>query len=402
MSDRAPPNSLQTCASCAEQTDSNLWCARCHTPYCSSECQKAHWASGGHNKACKGLARARRDTNLEAQSRALARVSHMSGGAPNDARCLFCLDNGIDTLDPLMRGCACRGSYGWTHATCLVKMAEAAPAPTLGRLRYAPWISCSTCKQRFTGLVQLRLAIALWTKYARLVETDDERLAAAASYATALDAAGERAEAVRLKRDILDARTQTLGPEHYTTLDSACALAASLSQLGECAETAVLLQTTLAALIRTAGPDDKGTLVTESHLASALNSLEEHAKAEALSRGTLEKMRRVLGLDHTETLITAGNFATSLAGQGKYAEAARIEREVLVSTTRLLGAEHEETLISAFNLAISLSQCRRRGHKAEGQQLLRGTLALSLRALGPTHRFTQRVLQNMRALGLAR
>ena len=35
-------------ASCAEQTDANLWCARCHTLYCSLPRQVAHWASGGH------------------------------------------------------------------------------------------------------------------------------------------------------------------------------------------------------------------------------------------------------------------------------------------------------------------------------------------------------------------
>ena len=110
---------LRSCASCAEQVDETLCCARCHTLYCSRQCQKVHWASGGHKKDCKGIARAYRDTNLEAQSRALARVSHMSGGAPGDARCLFCLDEG-DATKPLMRGCACRGSFGWAHVTCLV------------------------------------------------------------------------------------------------------------------------------------------------------------------------------------------------------------------------------------------------------------------------------------------
>ena len=85
---------LCSCASCAVQTDANLSCARCRTDYCSPECQVAHWASGVHRKECKGLARARRDTDLEVQSRALARVSQMSGGAPDDAHCLFCLDGG--------------------------------------------------------------------------------------------------------------------------------------------------------------------------------------------------------------------------------------------------------------------------------------------------------------------
>ena len=74
------------------QTDANLSCMRCRTDYCSRACQKADWGSGGHKDTCKGIARARRDTDLDAQSCALARVSHMSGGAPGDARCLFCLD----------------------------------------------------------------------------------------------------------------------------------------------------------------------------------------------------------------------------------------------------------------------------------------------------------------------
>ena len=92
MPRRAALYALNLCASCAQETDATLCCARCHTLYCSRKCQKAHWTSGGHKKACVGLARARRDTDLDMQSRALARVSHMSGGAPDEARCLFCLD----------------------------------------------------------------------------------------------------------------------------------------------------------------------------------------------------------------------------------------------------------------------------------------------------------------------
>ena len=90
------------CASCSEQTDANLSCTRCHALYCSSECQKTASASGGHNKACKGLARVRRDTNRDAQSRALAYVVHMSGGVPDDVRCLLCLDGGVT---PQTRSC---------------------------------------------------------------------------------------------------------------------------------------------------------------------------------------------------------------------------------------------------------------------------------------------------------
>ena len=105
MSDRPSPALHSHCARCAEHTDVTLCCAHCHTIYCSRRCQKAHWTLGGHKRACKGIARARRDTDLEVQSRALARASHMSGGAPDDARCMFCLD-GDDAAKPLVRECA--------------------------------------------------------------------------------------------------------------------------------------------------------------------------------------------------------------------------------------------------------------------------------------------------------
>ena len=388
---------LRSCASCAEQTDGKLCCARCHTLYFSRACQETDRTSGGHKKDCAGIARARRDMNFEAQSRALARVSHMSGGAPDDAHCLACLD-GDGAADPLVRGCAYRGSFGWTHATCLIQMAEAARAPPPPESPFAPWVFCPTCKQRFTDLVQLRLAIALWVKRARAVETDTKRPLAADVYATALGAAGEHEEAVRIQRTVLDAENRAWGPEHSSTLSSVSNLVASLLRHGERAEAVVLLRATLAIQTRTAGSDNVGTLTTEGHLVSALCSLGEYAEAEALSRGTLEKMRRVLGRDHRETLYTSANLAASLSRQGKYTEALEIQREVNLLRTRLLGTEHEHTLVSAANLAVSLTQC---GQKKEAAQLFRDTLALSRRALGSTHEFTQIVLQNMRALGPA-
>ena len=67
-----------------------------------------------------------------------------------------------------------------------------------------------------------------------------------------------------------------------------------------------------------------------------------------------------------------------------------IEREVLVRKTRLFGADHQVTLISASNLAISLSNS---GENAECEQILRDTVALSRRALGPTHDFTTHVTE---------
>ena len=202
---------------------------------------------------------------------------------------------------------------------------------------FTPCVFCATCKQSFTGLVQLRLVIALWEKYARAVETDADRIGAVRMYAEHLGAAGEHAEAARLKRGVLDANTQTLQ--------------------GTFAEAAVLLRTTLVVWIHKARADDKSTLLTAANLFGTLLELGKYAEAEELGRGTLEKIWRVFGPDRCQTLITAQNRAVSLSRQGKCAEAAEIQREALVQRTRLLGAEHEDALSIAFNLAASLWQC---------------------------------------------
>ena len=84
------------------------------------------------------IARARHGMNLEVQSRALARVTRTSGGAPGAVHCLTCL-GGANATDPLLRECAFRVSSGWAHTTCLVKSAEAARAPPLPELIFATW-----------------------------------------------------------------------------------------------------------------------------------------------------------------------------------------------------------------------------------------------------------------------
>ena len=162
------------------------------------------------------------------------------------------------------------------------------------------------------GQVKLRLAIALWAKHARAVETDQTRLTAVSDYAAALGDAGEHADAARLQRGVLDARTRMLGPEHCEALTCASNLAVSLIGHGECAEAVVLLLATLAARTRTLGADGQGTHATESILVNALLRLGEYAEAEALGRATREKHRRVFGPDNYDLLATAANLAPSL------------------------------------------------------------------------------------------
>ena len=181
------------------------------------------------------------------------------------------------------------------------------------------------CKQRFTGMVRLQLAIALWAKHARAVESGGMRLLAASLCELALGSAGEHTGAAWLRRGVLDVRTRTLRSEHRSTL--VCT---------SNAEAAALPRTVLAARARIAGADNEGTLATAGSLLGMLLDLGEYTEAETLDRYTLEKMRRVLGRGHREALTISTNLAVSLSGQGNHTEAVEIEREVLTQKTSLL------------------------------------------------------------------
>ena len=83
---------------------------------------------------------------------------------------------------------------------------------------FAVWVAYSTCKQPFAGQAKLRLAIALWTKHARTVETNQGRLAVTGAYASAPKGAGEHADTTQLERGLLYALTQKLGSENCDKL----------------------------------------------------------------------------------------------------------------------------------------------------------------------------------------
>ena len=314
--------------------------------------------------ACAGIARARRDMNLEVQSRALACVARRSGGAPDDARCRLCLDRRRHHRPAL--------AIAGVRVPGIVRMnARAMPRQDGGSRASAAGAGAALRALDLLRDVQPEmhrsgpagLAIAPWEKRAH--EVGEARVVAAATYAEALGATGEHVKAAQLKPAGHSGRPHP-GVWARAPRDADLCLenlAASILFLGECAETAVLLRTTLAVMASTVGPDHADTLNTEG-LLNVLLCLGETTEAEALSRVTLEKERRTLGRDHRETLTTSGNLASSLFGQGKHAEAVEIEREVLVQKTHLFGSEHGQTLVAANTLADSLSRC---GQKATAE-----------------------------------
>jgi len=72
----------------------------------------------------------------------------------------------------------------------------------------------------------------------------------------------------------------------------------------------------LEARTRTLGADHPDTLRTMGNLASSLYSLGDHKAAADMKKQVLEAQTRTLGADHPSTLHTMGNLAVSLDSLG--------------------------------------------------------------------------------------
>jgi hypothetical protein len=140
--------------------------------YCSAACQKVHWKQGGHKQECKRTtSRAPVHSSAATAAAPAAERAGVSHGSCEGV-CIICLDK---DPTPIQSGCACRGDAGLAHVECRV---EAAAHRVKNMKSMDGWWECGTCKEQFTGAMQVGLAETWWTTARHLPEGDIKRLAA--------------------------------------------------------------------------------------------------------------------------------------------------------------------------------------------------------------------------------
>ena len=85
-----------------------------------------------------------------------------------------------------MRGCACRGTAGFAHASCLAEQVKILVAECeennldaqAMQSRWDRWDYCGLCEQRYHGVVACALGWACWKTYVGRPEADFARCAA--------------------------------------------------------------------------------------------------------------------------------------------------------------------------------------------------------------------------------
>ena len=293
--------------------------------------------------------------------------------------CWVCLEAADpDGAATVPTGCACRGSAGHAHLSCLVAAAQhnlKADADP----RHLTWQECPTCKQNYTGPIRVRMARTRWGLCRGRPEGDIDRGDALEHLAISLQSEGEYAEA----RPLLEARLAGLrrshGDDAEHTLHSMINLASMRVDMGKPAAALALLEEALPACRRVHGGD-----ILCSLCMFALSRAHEELGQLAAARSTADEMMGIVrstgaGYDAVAKIQAICNLGELLEKIGDVQAGMALQEEGLTDARRVLGEAHPLTQTMAWLTT--------QGHeKAAARHLLTlGTarhLPTGLRALG--------------------
>ena len=121
---------LTKCAVCSTELGRTLGqkCGRCSTRYCGPACQKQHWEEGGHDQLCKKIKKVGGAEQYNANKKYTEVVSVAAEACAEDTKgqtCYICTQAlHSKTKEGLVRMCACSGTSGFAHVSCLAEQAK--------------------------------------------------------------------------------------------------------------------------------------------------------------------------------------------------------------------------------------------------------------------------------------
>jgi tetratricopeptide (TPR) repeat protein len=369
---------LTQCAVCATELGLTLGkkCGRCSTRYCGHECQVQHWKEGGHDKLCKLIKKAGGAEQYNANKRYTEAVAVAAEKCAEDTKgqtCYICTQAlHWKTKEGLVRMCACRGTAGFAHVSCLAEQAKILVAEaeennlgakTKGE-RWKRWVTCSLCEQEYHGVVCCALGWACWKTYVGRPEADVARFMAINQLGNGLCDAQQHEAALSVRQAVLATR-------------------------------------------RRIGASENSILVAQSNLATTYADLGQHERALQIERDVYSERLKLQGEEHFETLISANNYADCLMRLKRFEEAKALWRRAMPVARRVLGENHEDTLLLRWSYAVAL----RRDDSAtledlrEAVTMLEDVERIARRVLGGAHPFTvgvEKSLRNARTVLAAR
>ena len=339
-------------------------CARCQTRYCDASCRRAHWRDG-HGQVCEEIARCGGAEQHNADQRygeAAATAIEACAEATAGQTCYICMEDGAESGEGLVRGCACRGDSGFVHLSCLARHAqvavEAAIArqPGVERPYIAPqviqYFKCRLCEQHYYGAVAIALGWGAWKTYCSWPEEQWARTFAMENLGISLnDQDSDPAVALAIFEIILARRID----------------------VGD----VVLEGATLA----------QDVCYFRGLIANCLSKLGRHDECLALRREVWAESRRVGELVNYGAAIDLGCSLLEDDPMSSISEAIELTRELIPLALEEYGDHGSITSKLRHILAIALCSLPRLSLDSmiEGEAILAGVVRHADRALGPEH-----------------
>ena len=208
---------------------------------------------------------------------------------------------------------------------------------------------------------------------------DRDAMADIASY---LGNSGSYMAARELSREILEKRTQMLGPEHPDTLTTRHDLAAWTGAAGDAAGAREQFAALLPIRVRVLDPEHPDTLTTRARLAYHTGEAGDAAGARDQYAALLPIFERVLGAEHPDTLTARANLARWTGEAGDAPGARDLSIALVPIRERVCGAEHTDTLTARASLARWTGNS---GDAAGARDQYAALLPFFERVLGPEH-----------------
>ena len=312
---------LTQCAVCAAPLGLSLGkkCGRCSTRYCGPECQVQHWKEGGHDKLCKKIKKAGGAEQYNANKKYAESVTVAAEACAEDTKgqtCYMCTQAvHWKTKEGLVRMCACRGTAGFAHVSCLAEQAKILVADAEENhsddSQWHRWHRCGLCEQRFQGVVDCALGWACWKTYVGRLETDAARVLAMEVLGNGLDAA-DRDEDALVVREAELSTLRRLGLPEYAILNSRANLATTYERMGRRELAQQMKRDVYSGRLKLYGEENDSTIRAAYSHANSLRSLQRFDEAKSLLLKMTPLARRILGENHDITLAMRSSYASAL------------------------------------------------------------------------------------------
>ena len=349
---------LTNCAACAVPLPRPAkQCGRCKTLYCGAACQKQHW-DAGHKEVCKKIKKSGGAQQYYANNKYAEAVSVAAEACAEDTKgqtCYICTQAlHWKTKEGLVRMCACRGTAGFAHVSCLAEQAKILHAEAeennLGDKalaeRWARWYECSLCEQRYHGVVACALTWACWKTYLGRPE-DQVRCLAMNVLGLGLSAADHDEDALSVREAELAMKLR-LGVPEENLLGVQTNLAITYKRLGRSEQTLRMMRDVYSGCLKLYGEEHGRTVASANNYANSLTELRRFEEAKSLLLKTIPVSRRALGDNHDHTLRMRAIYASALyldtgATLDDLREAGDTLEDVERIARRVLGGQHPTT-----------------------------------------------------------